>query len=100
MVIYFPGKTKGVNPKCPTTKHHVCEKLILNQRCSQKYNNNENIHVDNNEIKLYQKTEKNEDYYKYFYVFLSTSILVHDPSSSGSSSLHIVGLAIENGFLL
>ena len=45
-------------PKCPTTKHHVCKNLILNHGCLQKYNNNENIHVDNNEIKLYQKTYK------------------------------------------
>ena len=27
--------------------HHVSEYLIFNQGCSQKYNNNENIHVDN-----------------------------------------------------
>ena len=26
--------------------HHVSENMILNQGCSQKYNNNENIHVD------------------------------------------------------
>ena len=31
--------------------HHVSENVILNQGCSQKYNNNENIHVDNNKIK-------------------------------------------------
>ena len=31
--------------------HHVSENLILNQGCSQKYNNNENIHVDNNKIR-------------------------------------------------
>ena len=30
--------------------HYVSENLILNQGCSQKYNYNENIHVDNNEI--------------------------------------------------
>ena len=30
--------------------HHASEILILNQGCSRKYNNNENIHVDNNEI--------------------------------------------------
>ena len=30
--------------------HHVSENLILNQGYSQKYNYNENIHVDNNEI--------------------------------------------------
>ena len=30
--------------------HHVSENLILNQECSQKYNNNENIHVNNNEF--------------------------------------------------
>ena len=29
--------------------HHVFKNMILNQGCSQKYNNNENIHVDNNE---------------------------------------------------
>ena len=51
-------------PKCPTTKHHVGENLILNHGCLQKYNNNEKIHVDDNEIKLYQKTLKND-----FYVF-------------------------------
>ena len=28
-------------------RHHVSENLIVNQGCSQKYNNNENIHVDN-----------------------------------------------------
>ena len=27
--------------------HHVSENLILNKECSQKYNYNENIHVDN-----------------------------------------------------
>ena len=32
-------------------KHHVSENLILNQGCSQKYNYNENIHVDNNKIR-------------------------------------------------
>ena len=39
---------------------HVSENLILNQGCSQKYNNNENIHVDNN---LQKKgiTVNNED---------------------------------------
>ena len=31
--------------------HHVSENLILNQECSQKYNYNENIHVDNNKIR-------------------------------------------------
>ena len=31
--------------------HHVSENLILNQGCSQKYNYNENIHVDNNKIR-------------------------------------------------
>ena len=31
--------------------HHVSEILILNQGCSQKYNYNENIHVDNNKIR-------------------------------------------------
>ena len=31
--------------------HHVAENLILNQVYSQKYNNKENIHVDNNKIK-------------------------------------------------
>ena len=31
--------------------HHVSENLILNQGCSQKYNFNENIHVDNNKIR-------------------------------------------------
>ena len=30
--------------------HHVSENLILNQGCSQKYNNNEDIHVDNRKI--------------------------------------------------
>ena len=30
--------------------HHVSDNLILNQGYSQIYNNNENIHVDNNEI--------------------------------------------------
>ena len=30
--------------------HHVSENLNLNQKCSQKYNYNENIHVDNNKI--------------------------------------------------
>ena len=29
--------------------HHVSKNLILNQGCSQKCNNNENIHVDKNE---------------------------------------------------
>ena len=32
-------------------KHHVFENPILNQGCSQKYNYNENIHVDNNKIR-------------------------------------------------
>ena len=31
--------------------HHVSENLILNQGCSQEYNYNENIHVDNNKIR-------------------------------------------------
>ena len=31
--------------------HHVSENLILNQGCSQKYNYNENMHVDNNKIR-------------------------------------------------
>ena len=31
--------------------HNISENLILNQTCSQKFNNNENIHVDNNKIK-------------------------------------------------
>ena len=31
--------------------HHVSENLILNQGCLQKYNYNENIHVDNNKIR-------------------------------------------------
>ena len=31
--------------------HHVSENLILNQGCSQKYNYNENIHVDNIKIR-------------------------------------------------
>ena len=31
-------------------KHHVSENLILNQGCSHKYNYNENIHDDNNQI--------------------------------------------------
>ena len=31
--------------------HHVSENLILNQGCSQQYNNNENIHVDNSKIR-------------------------------------------------
>ena len=31
--------------------HHVSENLIMNQGCSQKYNYNENIHVDSNKIK-------------------------------------------------
>ena len=31
--------------------HHVSENLILNQGCLQKYNYNENIHVDNNNIR-------------------------------------------------
>ena len=31
--------------------HHVSENLILNQGCSQKYNYNEIIHVDNNKIR-------------------------------------------------
>ena len=30
--------------------HHVFVNLILNQGCLHKYINNENIHVDNNEI--------------------------------------------------
>ena len=30
--------------------HHVSDNLILNQGCSLKYNNNENIHIDNVEI--------------------------------------------------
>ena len=38
--------------------HHVSENLILNQGCSQKYNYNENIHVDNNKIRI---TVNNED---------------------------------------
>ena len=29
---------------------HISENLIINQGCSQKYNNNENIYVDNNKI--------------------------------------------------
>ena len=28
--------------------HHVSKNLILNQGCSQKCHNNENIHVDSN----------------------------------------------------
>ena len=31
--------------------HHISDNLILNQRCSKKYNDNENIHVDNNGIR-------------------------------------------------
>ena len=31
--------------------HHVFENLILNQGCSQTYNYNENIHVNNNTIR-------------------------------------------------
>ena len=34
------------NTKCDIVIHNVYENLILNQRCSQKYNNNENSHVD------------------------------------------------------
>ena len=30
--------------------HHISENLILNQGCSQKYKNYENIYVDNNDI--------------------------------------------------
>ena len=44
--------------------HHVSENLILNQGCSQKYNNNENIHVDNLEVFLVNGiTISNEDEY-------------------------------------
>ena len=32
--------------------HHIYKNLILNQGCSQKFNNNENIHVDNNELSI------------------------------------------------
>ena len=39
--------------------HHVYENLVLKQRCSQKYNYNENIHVDNNKIRTLEiKREK------------------------------------------
>ena len=30
--------------------NHVSDNRILSQGCAQKYNNNENIHVDNNKI--------------------------------------------------
>ena len=30
--------------------HHLSENLILNQGCSQKYNYNVNVHIDNNKI--------------------------------------------------
>ena len=36
------------NNKCGL--YTIYENLILNQGCSQAYNNNENIHVDNNKI--------------------------------------------------
>ena len=40
--------------------HHVSENLILNQGCLQKYNYNENIHVDNNKIRTLEiMREKN-----------------------------------------
>ena len=29
---------------------HVSENLMLNRGCSNKYNHNENAHIDNNEI--------------------------------------------------
>ena len=38
--------------------HHVSENLILNQGCSQKYNYNENIHVDNNKIRNYAREKE------------------------------------------
>ena len=42
--------------------HHVSENLILNQGCSQKYNYNENIHVDNNKIRTLKiMREKKEE---------------------------------------
>ena len=42
--------------------HHVSENLILNQGCSQKYNYNENIHVDNNKIRTLEiMREKKEE---------------------------------------
>ena len=40
--------------------HHVSENLILNQGCSQKYNYNENIHVDNNKIRTLEIMRERE----------------------------------------
>ena len=86
--------------------HHVYENLILNQGCSQKYNYNENIHVDNNKIRtleiMREKRKKgitvnNEDGKNEFSVsFLNTSTLVHSLSSLVSSSFHIFGPTTEN----
>ena len=39
--------------------HHVSKNLILNQGCSQKCNNNENIHVDSNKSVHHQKILEN-----------------------------------------
>ena len=42
--------------------NYVSENLILNQGCSQKYNYNENIHVDNNKIRTLEiMREKKEN---------------------------------------
>ena len=39
--------------------HNISENLILNQTCSRKFNNNENIHVDNNKIKTLEIMQEN-----------------------------------------
>ena len=85
-----------INVATPTTN------LILNQGSSQKYNYNENIHVDNNVITIVEIvreikgiTVNNEDGKDEFSIFLHTSTLVHSLSSSVISSFHIVGPTIE-----
>ena len=41
--------------------HHVSESPILSQGCLQKYNNNENIHIDDNNIKTLEIVRENGD---------------------------------------
>ena len=42
--------------------HHVSENRILNQGCSEKYNYNENIHVDNNTIRTLKIMREKGEY--------------------------------------
>ena len=51
----FNNNNNNNNNNTTMTYQHVSKNLILNQGCSQKCNNNENIHVDNNKSVHHQE---------------------------------------------